>query len=139
MERITIPDLASLDDAAREFLTKAAGHRIIAFNARMGGGKTTFITALCKVLGTEDTVCSPTFTIVNEYLGNDGRSIYHFDFYRIERLSEAMDLGLDEYFESDGLCLMEWAENIGPLLPEDTLNVTIEILEDGSRVLEFEP
>lgn len=138
MERIRIADTSCLEAAAREFLNKIGDRRIIAFNARMGGGKTTFITALCNVLGTEDTVCSPTFTIVNEYLANDGRSIYHFDFYRIEKLSEAMDLGLEEYFGSDGLCLMEWAENIGPLLPEETLEVAIEVNDDGSRELVFE-
>lgn len=135
MKRITIKDLASLPEAAREFLNSASGYKIIAFYARMGGGKTTFITALCNELEVEDTVCSPTFTIVNEYATASGKSIYHFDFYRITKLSEALDIGIEEYFDSDGICLIEWPENIEELLPEDTLKVEIKVNGDGSREL----
>lgn len=138
MEHITIKDLASLPEAARLFIEKTAGRKIIAFYAGMGGGKTTFITEICRQLGAEDTVCSPTFTIVNEYRTADGSMICHFDFYRITKLSEAMDIGLDEYFDGDALCLIEWPENIEELLPEETLKVRITVNDDESRTLEFE-
>lgn len=138
MEHITIKDLASLPEAARLFIEKTSGRRIIAFYAGMGGGKTTFITEICRQLGAEDTVCSPTFTIVNEYRTADGNTICHFDFYRITKLSEAMDIGLDEYFDGDALCLIEWPENIEELLPEETLKVRIAVNDDESRTLEFE-
>lgn len=138
MEHITIRDLTSLPEAARLFIKKASGRKIIAFYAGMGGGKTTFITEICRQLGAEDTVCSPTFTIVNEYRTADGNTICHFDFYRITKLSEAMDIGLDEYFDGDALCLIEWPENIEELLPEETLKVRITVNDDESRTLAFE-
>lgn len=138
MERIRIKDLASLPEAARIFLEKTSGKKIIAFYAGMGGGKTTFITEICRQLGAEDTVCSPTFTIVNEYRTSSGSTICHFDFYRITRLSEAMDIGLEEYFDGDALCLIEWPENIEELLPDDTLKVRITVNEDESRILELD-
>ena len=105
----------------------------------MGAGKTTFITALCKELGVrEDAVSSPTFAIVNEYRGHEGRPIYHFDFYRIENPAEALDIGLYDYLDSGELCLMEWPENIESLLPEETLEVHIAVQPDGSRLVEWE-
>ena len=105
----------------------------------MGAGKTTFTTAVCKVLGVqEDAVSSPTFAIVNEYRTADGSPLFHFDFYRIERLEEALDIGLYDYLDSGCLCLMEWPENIEDLLPEETLKVTIQVAPDGSRTLSWE-
>ena len=105
----------------------------------MGAGKTTFCTALCRVLGVEsDTVSSPTFAIVNEYLTSAGETVYHFDFYRISRPEEALDIGLYDYLDSGVLCLMEWPENVEGLLPEETLHVSIEVGEDGSRTLSWE-
>ena len=105
----------------------------------MGAGKTTFTTAVCKVLGvSEDAVSSPTFAIVNEYRSASGEPIYHFDFYRINKQAEALDIGLYEYLDSGALCLMEWPENIESLLPEETLKVSITVLPDGSRRLSWE-
>ena len=104
----------------------------------MGAGKTTFTTAITRCLGVRDAVCSPTFTIINEYLTAAGEPMYHFDFYRISRLSEAMDLGLDDYFYSGCLCIMEWPENIEELLPEETLDVSIKVNSDGSRTIEWQ-
>ena len=108
--QITMKDLSCLPAAAEEFLRETAGHNIIAFYAKMGGGKTTFITELCRQQGVEDTVCSPTFTIANEYRTEKGLPIYHFDFYRINSIAEARNIGLDEYFTSDALCFVEWPE-----------------------------
>ena len=102
----------------------------------MGAGKTTFIKAFCKELGTADTVTSPTFSLVNEY-EIENAVIYHFDFYRINKIEEAIDIGFDEYLYSGNICLIEWPENIEALLPEDTLHITIEIVDEKSRVLYF--
>lgn len=137
MEKIIVRELAGLRQAASEFLDRTKGVRIFAFYGSMGAGKTTFISALCEALGVEDEVASPTFTIVNEYLAADGRPVYHFDFYRTEKLSEVMDIGYEEYVASDGLLFMEWPEKIEELLPEDTLKVTIREELDGARVVEF--
>lgn len=137
MSRIVIKDTGDLQRAAREFLSLLGDRKRVAFFAPMGAGKTTFITALCKVLGVSDPVCSPTFTIINEYLTPEGESIYHFDFYRLTKISEAYDIGVEDYFYSGNLCLMEWPQNIEEILPEDTLRVEIHIMEDFSRVLEF--
>lgn len=103
----------------------------------MGAGKTTFITALCSELGVTDIVTSPTFTIANEYSDDSGRRVYHFDFYRINNLSEAMDIGLYEYFDSGDYCFIEWPEMIEELLPDETLRVKIEIVDDTVRKLTF--
>jgi len=136
---ITIAGLADLPRAAKAFLAAVRGERIIAFYGSMGAGKTTFTTALCAELGVSgDSVSSPTFAIVNEYRACDGRPIYHFDFYRIERLEEALDIGLYDYLDDpDALCLIEWPENIEPLLPEETLRVRIEVAADGNRTLSW--
>ena len=128
-----------MDQAALAFLQALGGHNLVAFYAPMGAGKTTFITAVCKALGVEeDAISSPTFAIVNEYRGRGGRPIFHFDFYRIEQPAEALDIGLYDYLDSGELCLMEWPENVETLLPEETLQVHIEVAPDGSRTLSWE-
>ena len=135
---ILIKSLEDLDRAAGEFLQQIGENRLVAFYAPMGAGKTTFITALCKHLGVEDAVCSPTFTIVNEYLSATGDSVYHFDFYRITKPSEALEIGLEDYLYSGSLCLMEWPENVEDLLPEETLKVQISVRPDQSRCITWE-
>lgn len=137
MHEIIINGTADLDRAAKVFLEKSAGSPIVAFYGQMGAGKTTFITALCRALGVEDVVTSPTFTIVNEYRDGKGDPVYHFDFYRINRLSEAMDIGLFEYFDSGFPCFMEWPEMIQELLPEETLKVQILTDDENTRRLLF--
>ena len=137
--QIQIAGLQDLERAAREFLQLLGGRTLVAFYAPMGAGKTTFTTAVCKELGVEeDAISSPTFAIVNEYRGKGGRPIFHFDFYRIESPSEALDIGLYDYLDSGELCLMEWPENVGGLLPEETLRVQIAVQPDGSRLLSWE-
>ena len=137
MGKISIQNISCIEDAAREFLRQTQGVTVYAFYGRMGAGKTTFISAVCSVLGIGDEVASPTFTIVNEYRASDGTPVFHFDFYRIEKLSEVLDIGYEEYLDSGGICLMEWPEKIGELLPEDALRVSIKEEEDGSRTISF--
>ena len=136
---IHIASLADLDLAAEEFLEEIGERTLIALYAPMGAGKTTFTTAVCRRLGVrEDAVSSPTFAIVNEYRTGTGDPLYHFDFYRIERPEEALDIGLYDYLDSGFLCLMEWPENIEELLPEETLKVHISVNPDESRTLTWE-
>ena len=141
IKKIRIADLQDINRAAEEFIQyisqSDAQSNSFAFYGHMGAGKTTFVTAICKALGVEDTVNSPTFTIVNEYRAAKGFPVYHFDFYRINKLQEAYEIGIDEYFSGDGLCLIEWPEKIEELLPEDIIKVTITPQEDGSREVEI--
>lgn len=137
--KITILSLNDIDRAAGEFLSLVGCHRIIALHAPMGAGKTTFTTALCRQLGVrEDAVSSPTFAIVNEYRTGSGEPMYHFDFYRVTKLEEALDIGFYDYIDSGCLCVIEWPENIEELLPEETLVVNISVESDGSRILSWE-
>ena len=99
---------------------------VVAFYGSMGAGKTTLINDLCHRMGVTDEVNSPTFAIVNEYVTEEGESVYHFDFYRIKKLEEAYDIGYENYFYSGNLCLIEWPELIEPLLPERYLRVDIQ-------------
>lgn len=110
--------------------------KVFAFVAPMGTGKTTFIKALCERLGVEDVINSPTFSIINEYEAQpSGQVIYHFDCYRLEQLSDALNLGADDYLHSGALCFIEWPEVLEALLPEDCLYTYIREQADGSRVL----
>lgn len=132
-----IRSLNEIEKAAKDFIEYASASplqsNIFAFFGQMGAGKTTFIKAICRVLGVEDDVNSPTFTIVNEYRSAKGFPVYHFDFYRINKISEAYDIGIDEYFGGDGICLMEWTEKIEEILPEECFKVYVQVDEDGSR------
>ena len=136
---ITIKDLSDIDRAAGDFLEAIGNNRIIAFYAPMGAGKTTFTTALCRRLGVrEDAVSSPTFAIVNEYRTGTGEPMYHFDFYRVNKVSEALDIGFYDYVDSGCLCVIEWPENIEDLLPEETLKVSITVNPDESRLISWD-
>ena len=122
-----------MPEAAEEILGALDGRNVIAFFGTMGAGKTTLIREICDQLGSEDVVTSPTFALVNRYNSANGRPIFHFDFYRIERPEEAFDMGYEEYFYSDGLCLVEWSERIEELLPDDVMKVEIEVLSPTKR------
>ena len=136
---ITIADTEDLDRVAEEFLSEIGENRIIAFYAPMGAGKTTFTTAVCRRLGVrDDAVSSPTFAIVNEYRTSSGEPLYHFDFYRITKITEALDIGFYDYIDSGFLCIIEWPENIEEILPEETLRVSIAVNPDESRTLSWE-
>ena len=137
MPTISIPNLASINQAATEFLRQMpAGRTIYAFYGGLGAGKTTFIRALCQNLGVTDIVASPSFAIINQYaLPDANHSIYHFDFYRIRRLSEVYDIGYEDYFYSGELCFIEWPELIEELLPPETVRIHIQVNPDQSRDL----
>lgn len=136
---LTIHDLQSIDNVAAQFLEEIGDNRLVAFYAPMGAGKTTFTTAVCRVLGVaDDAVSSPTFSIVNEYRTAPGDSLFHFDFYRINKIAEALDIGFYDYIDSGCLCIMEWPENIEEIIPEETVRVTITVADDGSRTLSWE-
>ncbi|HJC78678.1 MAG: tRNA (adenosine(37)-N6)-threonylcarbamoyltransferase complex ATPase subunit type 1 TsaE [Bacteroides sp. CAG:1060_57_27] len=133
MKKIEIESLSELPKVAEAVLGELRGRSVVLFRGPMGAGKTTLISRIAAALGAEDTVTSPTFALVNQYEGEGGRRIYHFDFYRINNVEEALDLGYEEYFYSGDLCLVEWPEKIEPLLPEDAMTVTITVGEDEHR------
>jgi tRNA threonylcarbamoyladenosine biosynthesis protein TsaE len=120
-------------DAAATWLLAQNPHKIILFSGDMGAGKTTFIKALAKALGVKNTTSSPTFSLVNEYVGSDGKPLYHFDVYRIKSESEALDMGIDEYLYSGHWCLIEWPEKIPNLVPDPHTAVDLRAMADGSR------
>ncbi|HYQ55754.1 MAG TPA: tRNA (adenosine(37)-N6)-threonylcarbamoyltransferase complex ATPase subunit type 1 TsaE [Draconibacterium sp.] len=130
-----ITSLGELKVAAKELIATFKSHRVFAFYGKMGAGKTTFIQSVCKELGSDDNVTSPTFALINEYNTANLDSIFHFDFYRIKAIEEAFDLGYEDYIYSGSYCLIEWPEMIEPLLPEKMVEVTIEVKEDGSRII----
>lgn len=135
---ILIQSLADIDAAAAEFLDRLGDRRLVAFYAPMGAGKTTFSAAICRALGVDsDAVGSPTFSIVNEYRTATGEPLFHFDFYRLDKISEALDIGFYDYIDSGYLCLMEWPENIEEIIPEETVKVSIAVQDDGSRLISW--
>jgi hydrolase, P-loop family len=125
--------LTNIECIARQFVEEQGDGRVFAFYGQMGAGKTTFIAAVCKALGIEEPVNSPTFAIVNEYVADNGETVYHFDCYRLNTLRDALNIGIEEYFASGNICFIEWAENIEELLPADTVRVNIVVEDDGSR------
>lgn len=133
--KILIRDKKHLADAAEKFLKHFGEKRIFAFYGSMGAGKTTIIKAICKALGATDIVSSPTFTLVNEYRTSGGDILYHIDFYRIKKLEEVFDFGIEEYLDGESYCFMEWPELIEEILPEGTINVRISVDGNEQRTL----
>ncbi len=138
MIEIRIPSLNEIDMAAEQLVDLFGGKRKIALMGEIGAGKTTLIQAFCRVMGVEDIVASPTFALINEYFTQNGESIYHFDLYRIDDITELYDIGYEDYFYSDATCFIEWPEKAMELMPEDVLILTIAVLEDGTRVVTSE-
>ena len=130
---MVIRDLTSINETAKEFIAQMGDNRLFFFYGDMGAGKTTFIRAICKELGVTESVNSPTFAIVNEYTDREGKPIYHFDFYRIEKEEEAFDFGYEDYFFSGNLCFVEWPEKIENLSPNEGISVYIQEEENGER------
>ncbi|MBR5138780.1 MAG: tRNA (adenosine(37)-N6)-threonylcarbamoyltransferase complex ATPase subunit type 1 TsaE [Alistipes sp.] len=137
MKRIEIDSLSDLPRVADEVIEALDGRTVVLLRGGMGAGKTTLVSRIAARLGAEDTVTSPTFALVNQYEGTECR-IYHFDFYRIDRIEEVFDLGYEEYFYSGDLCLVEWPEKIEPLIPDDAMVVRITAGDDEHRIFEIE-
>lgn len=130
--KIQIKGLSDLPRAAADVLAKIGNNKIIALRAPMGGGKTTLTAEMMRQLQIDDEASSPTFAIANEYHSSKtGQTVYHFDFYRLESAAEAYDIGIEDYWESGNLCIMEWAENIEGILPEETVWIDIEKDEEN--------
>lgn len=130
---LNVSSISQLPVIASEIITFAGKARIFLFYGEMGAGKTTLIKSLCEHLGTTEPVTSPTFSIVNEYIGAASQKIYHFDFYRLKNQTEALDMGYEEYFYSDAFCFIEWPEKIPDLLPEHYISIKIMLLDNNLR------
>lgn len=136
MEKVyRVKDLSQLDEVAKDVLSVFSFGRVFALEGQMGAGKTTFAKSLCKALDCKDNVCSPTFAIVNVYLSPKAGEIYHFDFYRLEDVSEAVQIGTEEYFYSGSYCFLEWSERVLPLLPEDVITIKIDVVSENERLI----
>ena len=130
-----VNSVADLNKIAKKIILDFSDQKVILFYGEMGVGKTTLIKVLCKELGVDEATNSPTFSIVNEYLAVEGKSIYHFDFYRIEEETEVFDLGYEDYFYSGNYCFIEWPEKIPNLLPGNAVKVTIVQDEQNIRLI----
>ncbi len=136
--KIEIPSIDNIHEAARQFVSLMGKGKVFAFYGKMGAGKTTFIKAICKELGVEDVITSPTFALVNEYTAGNGDPVYHFDFYRIKKIDEVYDMGYEDYFYSGALCLLEWPELVEELLPQETVSITITVSDNDARTIEIQ-
>jgi tRNA threonylcarbamoyladenosine biosynthesis protein TsaE len=126
--------LEEIEQAARKFQQAFADEKVFAFHGNMGAGKTTFITALCRVIGVEGPVSSPTFSIINEYNAR-GRTIYHLDLYRLKNSDEAVQAGVEDVLYSGAICLVEWPEQAPGIFPDQTVNVFLELIDPATRKL----
>lgn len=141
MEKITVNSLTDIEQAARKFVSLMGDNTVFAFRGAMGAGKTTFINAVCCALGVDaEETSSPSFAIVNEYRSDTtAELIYHFDLYRLENVEDALEIGIDDYFDSGAVCLLEWPERIEAILPDDTVMVDITVdPETDARTIAIE-
>ena len=137
MITIEINSIKDLQEAAKKFLGYFPKPEVFAFYGEMGAGKTSFIQSVCRELNVLDTVTSPTFSLVNEYISSQHGTLYHFDFYRIQNIREVFDLGYEEYFFQDQYCFIEWPEKVESLLPGSTIKVYLKVMSQGKRRLSF--
>jgi len=135
MNSLVLKSLSDLNVVAEKFLRLIQNKKVIAFFGPMGVGKTTFIKALCNELGVVEIVTSPTFALINEYQTSNGNTIYHFDFYRIEKIEEVFDFGYEDYFYSGNYCFIEWPDKVAEILPDHIVFVQMVENEDGSRTI----
>lgn len=133
MHTIEILSLPQIKHAAQQFLEVTKGHKKFAFTGALGSGKTTFINSICRQLGVVNLVTSPSFALINEYRTASGEVVFHFDFYRIKSITEAFDLGYEEYFFSDAWCFIEWADKASEILTEEFIPVNIEVIGNDAR------
>jgi tRNA threonylcarbamoyladenosine biosynthesis protein TsaE len=129
--------LQDLDAISKDIIRSAQGLPVWVINGEMGAGKTTLAKSICRELSVTEVVSSPTFSIINEYKTAEGKSIFHFDFYRLKSEVEAFDIGVNEYFESGSICLVEWAEKIPSLIPEHYFEITLQINDSTSRTIYY--
>ncbi len=134
MKKYSLESLADLDKIASEFIADFSLSKIFAFHGDLGAGKTTFIKAICASLGVKDAMSSPSFSLVNEYLDENGNSIYHFDLYRLKSPEEAFEIGMEEYLYSGNYCFIEWPERAEELLPEETVHVMIKTIGETREI-----
>lgn len=134
--QIEINNLQDINEAAQKFIQEMGDNKVFAFYGNMGAGKTTFIKAICDELGVIETVSSPTFAIINEYRDKMSNPIYHFDFYRINKLEEAFDFGYEDYFYSGNLCFIEWPELVESILPDNAVRIAVMVTDQGERIVE---
>jgi tRNA threonylcarbamoyladenosine biosynthesis protein TsaE len=125
-------NLSDLPEIAQKIINNVP-NKVLLFYGKMGVGKTTLIKEIVKQLKVEDLVSSPTFSLVNEYQTSEGKTIYHFDFYRIEKEEEALDIGIDDYFYNNEWCLVEWPEKVKNLLPLNAVEIHLSMNNDESR------
>ena len=137
MSRFIIESTGAIRKVAKEFLKQYGQNRIFAIYGKLGAGKTTFIKALCSELGVDEIVSSPSFSIINEYYSDRYGGVYHFDFFRMEDLEEAYDIGYENYFYSGQYCFIEWADKIEAILPPGTIHVHMMTDETSARILEI--
>ncbi|MEO7305934.1 MAG: tRNA (adenosine(37)-N6)-threonylcarbamoyltransferase complex ATPase subunit type 1 TsaE [Ferruginibacter sp.] len=129
--------LEEINATAKTVLADMANYKVFAFHGEMGAGKTTFIHALCEVMGVQDVVTSPTFSIINQYKTNGEQTIYHMDLYRIKDENEAINAGIEDCLYSGDICLVEWPEKAEGIFPDNTLHITISSVDDNTRNLKF--
>jgi len=129
--------LEEIKNAAEKLVNTAAGHKVLAFHGEMGAGKTTFIHALCEVMGVTDAISSPTFSIINQYKTAKGETVYHMDLYRIKDEAEAINAGVEDCLYSGHTCLVEWPEKTPGIFPDDTLHIAITYVDDNTRKLKI--
>ena len=129
--------LDEIKQTAKKLLAASANIKVFAFYGEMGAGKTTFIHALCKVLGVTDVVTSPTFSIINQYKTTTAQTIYHMDLYRLKDENEAINAGIEDCLYAGNMCLVEWPEKAAGIFPDDTLHITITSIDDNTRKLKF--
>ncbi len=132
---LKIKNIENIRSVATQFVDflRSTDKRVFCFNGSMGAGKTTFIKAICEQLGTTDTVNSPTFAIINEYAIKENKSVYHFDFYRIDKIEDALNIGVLDYFDSGEYCFIEWADNVKELIPDNAVKINIIELSNQER------
>lgn len=128
-----ITRIDELEDSARKLLQYAGERKVMAFSGEIGAGKTTLIQRLCRQLGVDEKVTSPTFALANVYATSEGEEVYHLDLYRLKNAQEALDMGIEEYLYGDRYCFIEWPAVVEDILPADTLHIRIELIENSDR------
>jgi tRNA threonylcarbamoyladenosine biosynthesis protein TsaE len=127
--------LENIRDAAEKIIAVINSGKVVAFHGEMGAGKTTFIHALCEVMGVKGNISSPTFSIINQYTAGDGTIIYHMDLYRLKDENEAINAGVEDCLYSGNMCLVEWPEKAPGIFPDGTLHITITMIDANTRKL----